>query len=225
MLRGTIRPMIAAVTVPPIVASIGQRYVQTSRGVVAFRMHRVFDVHAGPSSRHDDLVFEGVYNDGTLASVHILSETVGGNAQTPQQIADDERQWIHPKPGDTLAKPFDPRHFREYRYGPLAPGRVSFAGTVNDAGHGTGSFAYDASENVTSYSYSPAVMPQYATSGTVTGTRRRVLPGYWTVTQEMQQFTGRYALWKGGATVQYTMSEFRRYPSLSAAVAAIRGER
>lgn len=217
--------MIAAVTVPPIVASIGQRYVQTSQGVVAFRMHRVFDVHAGPSRRHDDLVLEGVYENGSLASVHILSDSIGGKAQTPEQIAAAEQLWIHPKPGEIFRPPYDPRYFGGYHYGPLAPGRVSFAGTINDAGHGTGSFAYDSSVNVTSYAYSPAVMPQYATSGTVTGRRRRVLAGYWAVTQEMQQYAGRYALWKGGATVQYTMSEFRRYPNLSAAVAAIHGER
>lgn len=217
--------MIAAVTVPPIVASIGRRYLQTARGVVAFRMHRVFDVHAGPSSRHDDLVLEGVYSGGTLVSVHILSDTIGGNAQTPQQIAAAEQQWIHPKPGDVFHPPYDPRHFGEYHYGPIAPDRVSFVTVVNDAGHGAGSFAYDSSENVTSYRYSPAVLPQYATSGTIVGARRKVLAGYWAVTQETQQFAGRYALWKGGATVQLIMSEFRRYPSVSAAVAAIHGER
>jgi hypothetical protein len=211
--------------VPPIVASIGKRFAQTSRGVVAFRMHRVFDVHAGPSSRHDDLVLWGVYNNGTLVSVRILSDTVGGKAQTPDQIASAQQQWTHPKPGDAFHPPFDPRYFREYRYGPNTPEWISFESLVNDSGHGTGSFAYDSSENVTSYTYSPSVMPQYATSGTITGTRRRVLPGYWAVTQETQQFAGRYALWKGGATVQLTWSEFRRYGSVSAAVAAIRGER
>lgn len=217
--------MIAAVTIPPIVASIGRRYVQTSRGVVAFRMHRVFDVHAGPSRRHDDLVLEGVYNNGTLASVHILSDTVGGKAQTPQQIAAAEQQWIHPKPGDAFHAPYDPRYFGEYRYGPIAPGRVAFAASANDAGHGTGTFAYDSSENVRAYTYTPEVMPQYATSGRVSGVRIKVLPGYWAVTQETQQYAGRYALWKGGATVQYTMSEFRRYSTVQAALAAIRGER
>lgn len=217
--------MVAAVTVPPIVVSVGKRFMQTCRGVVAFRMHRVFDVHAGPSSRHDDLVLEGVYSNGTLVSVHILSDTIGGKAQSPDQIASAEQQWVHPKPGDAFHAPFDPRYFREYRYGPIARNSVSFTSLVDDAGHGTGTFAYDSSEDVTSYTYSPSVMPQYATSGTVTGTRRRVLPGYWAVTQETQQFAGRYALWKGGATVQLTWSEFRRYSSVSAAVSAIHGER
>ena len=217
--------MIAAVTVPPIVASIGRRYQQTSNGVVAFRMHRVFDVHAGPSSRHDDLVLEAVYQNGTLVSVHILSDSVGGKEQTPQQIATAEQQWVNPKPGDVFHPPYDPRYFGEYHYGPIVPGSISFAPSVNDAGHGAGSYTYDSAQNVTSYTYAPAVMPQYATSGTVRGTRRRVLAGYWAVTQEMQQYAGRYALWKGGATVQYTMSEFRRYASVSAAVAAIHGER
>src|SRR5262249_18518458 len=138
-------PMIAAVTVPPIVASIGQRYLQTSRGVVAFRMHRVFDVHAGPSSRHDDLVLECVYNNGTLVSVHILSDSIGGQAQDAEQIATAEREWTHPKPEDVFHQPFDPKYFREYRYGPIAPNRVSFAPAIQDAAHGTGSFAYDSS--------------------------------------------------------------------------------
>src|SRR5579863_3130007 len=139
--------MIAVVTVPPIVASIGRRYVETARGVVAFRMHRVFDVHAGPSSRHDDLVMECVYNNGTLVSVHILSETIGGKLQTPDEVAADEQKWVHPKPGDAFHAPYDPRYFREYRYGPIVAGRISFTQKINDAGHGAGSFDYDSSEN------------------------------------------------------------------------------
>jgi hypothetical protein len=217
--------MIAAVTVPPEILSIGRRFVQTTRGVVAFKLHRVFDVHAGPSSRHDDLVLEGVYDDGTLVSVRILSDTIGGTPQTPDQIAIAQRQWTHPKRGDVFAAPFDPRYFGEYRYGPIVGSNVSFTSLVKDAAHGTGTLTVDQRANVTAFSYAPSVMPQYATSGTVVDTRRQVLPGYWAVTQETQTYAGRYALWKGGATALYSMSEFRRYPSISAAVSAIRGER
>jgi hypothetical protein len=217
--------MLAALTVPPLVVSIGQRYERSTRGVVAFKMHRVFDVHAGPSSRHDDLVLDGVYRDGTLVNVHILSDTIGGKPQSADRIAAAEQQWVHPKPGDVFHAPFDPRYSAEYRYGPCAGTTVSFTPLIHDAAHGAGAFTLDARENVVAYTYTPSDMPQYATAGTVRGTRKNVLSGYWATTQEIAQYSGRYALWKGGATVEYTMSEFRRYPSLSAAVAAIHGER
>lgn len=214
--------MVLAVTVPAIVASVGQRFVQTSQGFVTFRLHRVFDVHAGPSSRHDDLVLNGVYQNGTIVSVHIVSDTIGGVAQSPDEIATAESQWEHPEPGDVFHPPYDPRFFREYAYRVNSAARtVGFKPLVNDGSHGSGSFGYDSKFNVVSYQYQPSIMPSHAKSGTVNGTRSPVLSRYWAATQELQQYTGRYALWSGGATVQYTWSAFTRYSTLLAAKRAI----
>ncbi|MBV8435731.1 MAG: hypothetical protein JO029_15730 [Candidatus Eremiobacteraeota bacterium] len=214
--------MLLAVSVPAVVASVGQRFVQTSRGYVTFRLHRVFDVHAGPSSRHDDLVLEGVFSNATLVSVRIVSDTIGGKAQTPDEIATAEEEWVHPKSGDAFHAPFDPRYFGEYSYR-AQPVRsaITFTSLVSDGGHGSGSFSYDRKYDVTSYTYEPSVMPQYAKTGTVSGTRAGVLPGYWAITQETQQYQGHYALWNGGATTQYTWSDFRRFGTLAEAERAI----
>jgi hypothetical protein len=215
--------MVLAVSVPPLVAAVGQRYQQTARGVVTFRLHRVFDVHAGPQSRHDDLVLDGVYSGGTLVSVRILSDTVGGKAQSAEQIATAEYQWTHPKPGDVFCQPFDPRCFTGYAYRPLRNGTIAFTALVSDGSHGSGSFTYDALHNVTSFTYRPSVMPQYARSGTVSDVRSKVLTGYWASTHETQQYSGHYALWNGGATVDYTWSGFARFATVPAAVRAIKG--
>jgi hypothetical protein len=212
--------MVLAVSVPPIVVSVGQRFLQTSRGVVTFRLHRVFDVHAGPSSRHDDLVLDGVYQNGNLVRVHIVSDTVGGKAQSQDDVATAEDAWLHPKAGDAFHPPFDPQYFAEYSY-QARSAKVRFTSKIDDGGHGMGSFSYDPNHNVTSYTYQPAAMPQYAKSGTVSGTRSAVLPGYWATVKETQQYQGHYALWNGGATVQLMWSSFHRYDSLTAAERAI----
>lgn len=213
--------MSIAATAPPVVMQVAQRYAATSRGVVLFRMHRRFDVHGGLQSRHEDLVMQGIYQDGATVRVRVYSYTINGRAASASDIASLEQSWEHPKPGDVFAPPYDPRYLNDYHYRRGGPSTIYFTSTVRDAGHGRGSFTYDGSDDVVSVTYQPNVLPPHASFGLIADLRSEVLPGYWATTQETQQYRGRFALFSAAGTIHVTFSDFRRFPDLQSALAAL----
>lgn len=218
--------MIAfAAAVPALVVLAAERTQRFERGVVGFRLHRVFDVHAGPYRRHDEMEFAGVYEDGRLVKVRILHQEVGGKETDAQTKAQTAASYAHPAPLDVFARPFDPAHLNEYTY-ELADARtVRFRALVRDAAHGDGTFALDSDGDVVSMAYSPVVMPRYARSGTVADQRAQVLPAYWTIVEETHHYGGRYAIFSGGADVTIEQSHFVRFATEADALAALDGGR
>jgi hypothetical protein len=206
---------------PPALAQVAQRYAETSRGVVTFRMHRLFDVHGALQSHREDLVMDGVYDDGATVRVRVDSYTINGKPASAAQVSSLEQSWDNPKPSDVFAPPFDARNLGAYQYATGSPTTIDFTSTVNDAGHGRGSFTHDAQNNVVSITYQPNALPPHATSGEITDLRSEVLPGYWATTQETQQYRGSYGPFPASGTVQNTFSNFRRYPDLSSALRAL----
>lgn len=214
--------MIAvAAPVPAIVVLAAQRTLQAERGVVGFRLHRVFEVHAGPYGRHDDLEFAGVYEDGRLLKVRVLHQQIGGRETDEGTKAKTAAGYEHPAPGDVFARPFDAPSFPGYTYEMADPHTVRFIAIARDSAHGDGTFVTNAAGDVLSIQYTPDVMPQYARSGSVADERAEVLPGYWAMTREVQQYSGRYAIFRGGATVTITQSAFVRFPDTATAIAAL----
>jgi hypothetical protein len=206
---------------PPELGDVAQRFLQTTQGVVAFRMHRTFDVHGGFSSRHEDLVLQGVYDDAALVKVRVYSYSIDGKAASAADVSSLEQAWDHPKPGDVFAAPFDPRNFDAYQYQNGSPSTIYFNSAVHDAGHGRGSFTYDAQSDIVAYTYQPNALPPHATSGEITDLRSEVLPGYWAVTQETQNYKGTYGLFSAAGTIQITFSDFRRFPDLQSALGTL----
>lgn len=210
-----------AAALPAIVTQAAQRTRVAERGVVGVRVHRLFDVHAGPYSRHDDMEFAAVYQDGVLVRMRIIYQRVGGKDTDAATKAQTQQKYEHPAPGDVFQRPYDPRYLDDYDYEVVDPHTVRFKAKVRDAGHGDGTFTIDEASNVVSVQYSPTVMPQYARSGTVTYQRAQVLPQFWGVTKEVQEYHGRYAIFSGGATATITQGPFVRFADLGAAVAAL----
>jgi hypothetical protein len=210
--------MIAA---SPIVLQIAHQFARTQHAVVSFRYHRVFDVSAGPSSRHDDMIFDGIDVDGTLVKVRVLRDFVGGKPASASDVASVVRSYEHPKAGAAFDAPWDLRFASDYRYAVNGRRVVFTAAMPRAAGFGNGSFTFDGRGNVVAYSYSPDIMPQYARSGTIAGSRSAVLPGYWATTRETQSYTGSYLLVPARATVKISESNFRRFSTLSAAASAV----
>lgn len=214
--------MIAfAAAVPALVALAAERTQRFERGIIGFRLHRVFDVHAGPYHRHDDLEFAGVYEDGRLVKVRILHQQVGGKETDAQTKAQAAAAYEHPAPLDVFARPFDPAHLSEYSYEAAEARTFRFRALVRDAAHGDGTFTLDGDGNVVGVQYSPAVMPRYARSGTVTEERAEVLPSYWTTVKETHHYGGRYAIFSGGADVTIEQSRFVRFATEAQAFAAL----
>ena len=206
---------------PPALAQVAQRFAATSRGAVVCQMHRVFDVHGGFSSRHEDLTMNVAYEDGAIVKVHVTSYAIDGKNASNTDVASVEESWNHPKSDEVFAPPFDARNFGAYQYSDGAASVIAFTPTVHDAGHGDGSFAYDAQYNVVTYTYHPSVLPPHATWGEITDRRAEVLPDYWASTQETQEYKGRYGPFAAAGTVTLSYSNFRRYADVQSALGAL----
>jgi len=197
---------------PAIVNQVAQQTVRDQRGSVSAHYQRVFDAHAGPRSRHEQLDFIGVYRDGNLVSVRVTNDVTDGKAATPAQIAQVISDYEHPKPTDSFHAPWDPRYLGDYTYRTVDSNTIAFTSHINDTAHGSGMFSFDAHKHVVAYRYTPSAFYDHATAGTVVGRRAQVLSGYWALTQETQTFRGHYTLFAGGATAQISQSDFRRLP-------------
>jgi hypothetical protein len=206
---------------PPALMQVAQQFAQTSRGVVAFRLRRTLDVHGGFSSRHEDLIMNAVYDDGTIVKVRVASYTINGTAAGAADTASVEQSWDHPKAGDVFAPPFDVRNFGAYQYQSGGTSTVDFTSSVRDAGHGSGSFTYDVQGDVLSCTYQPNALPPHARWGEITDRREEVLPGYWAITQETQEYRGMYGPFPAAGTVEFTFSDFRRFADLASALSAL----
>jgi hypothetical protein len=206
---------------PPALAQIAQQFVQTSSGVVAFRLHRTMDVHAGFEKRHEDLVLNGIYQNGTIVKVRVSNYTIDGRPASASDVAAVEQAWGHPKPGEAFAPPFDPQYVSDYQYQSAGPSTIDFSSNMHDAGHGNGTFSFDTQANVVTCSYQPNVLPPHANSGEITDRRAEVLPQYWAVTQETQEYKGSYGPFAGAGTVELDFSDFRRFPDVQSALVTL----
>jgi hypothetical protein len=206
---------------PPAVAQVAQQFVETTRGVVGFRLHRVLDVHAAFRSRHEDLVMAGVYDDGAIVKVRIVRYTIDGKRASASDEAAMVQAYEEPKPSDAFEPPFDARYANAYSYRQKTPQTLAFTSELRDAAHGDGSFAYDADHNVLWYAYQPNALPPHASSGTILDRRAEVLPNYWAVKQETQQYRGSYGPFHAAATQESDFSDFSRFPDLQSALRSI----
>lgn len=211
--------MIAAA--PPAVVQIAERFSHQERGVVGYRMHRVFDVHAGPMHRHDELDLAVASQDGETIKVRVVRAVSNGKeADNPGKVQ-IENQYEHPNPGDVFHRPFDPQYLGEYSYEAVDAQTYRFTSAMRDGSHGDGTFSTDTAGDVVKYQYTPKVMPRYTTSGTVTEERAQVLPGFWFLTRENHDYRGHYAIFGGGATVLIIYDSFKRYPDAASAISAL----
>jgi hypothetical protein len=206
---------------PPAIVQIAERTASQERAPIVFRLHRVFDVHAGPMHRHDDMLLAVASQDGNAIKVRVLHDLIGGKPADANAVAQVQNQYEHPNPGDVFHRPFDRRYIGEYAYTPVDARTYRFSSSVHDAAHGDGTFWLDAAGNVVKYQYTPYVLPKYTHSGTIVYQRAQVLPGVWAVTSETHEYSGRYAIFGGGATVAITCDTFSRYQNVASAVAAL----
>ena len=129
---------MAVASAPPVLAQVAQRFTQTSRGIVSFRLHRVLDVHAGFSKYHRDIVLAGIYQNGRLVRVRVISYTIDGRSADVQQQAALAQEYQNPKPAKRSRRRSTARNFAAYPYQEQGPGTIGFTSTLHDAGHGNG---------------------------------------------------------------------------------------
>ena len=207
--------------VPPIVSQVAQQTAVDQRGVGTALYTRTFQVHAGVSARQDRLVFTGIYVNGDLKTIYVLTDTLGSVNATPEQIDQVKTQYERPKPADVFHAPWDARYLRDYKYTMVNPTTIGFSSLVTDTAHGSGTFTIDGGKHVTGYQYTMSANWPHATNGTVSGQRAEVLPRYWAVTHEVQQYTGTYGPFKAAAITEIVQSSFRRFANVAAAQRAV----
>lgn len=208
-------------TPPPAIVQIAQHVQRQESGVVTYHLSRTFDAHVGPFRRHEELQLAIVSQDGTTIKVRVIRYQIGGGEQDANARAQVEAKYEHPNPQDVFHRPFDPRYLAEYTYDNPSAQTVHFTSIVRDSSHGDGSFSLGKDGNVTEMQYTPNVFPQYASSGTVTDDRSQVLPDYWSVTRELYHYGGHYAIFGGHADVDIEYTQFKRFPDIQSATAAL----
>jgi hypothetical protein len=212
--------MLVAAAPPPVV-QIARRVQSQEQGIVLYRLHRLFDVHAGPMHRHDDLELAVVSRENDAIKVRVLHAFAGGKSLDDAQTRQLQDRYEHPRAEDVFHRPFDPAYVDEYSYQAVDAKTYRFTSVIHDGSHGNGTFWLDDDGNVVKYQYTPNVMPQYASSGTISDERTQVLPGLWQLTSEVWEFRGHYAIFGGGATARITCDSFERYADLTSAEAAL----
>ena len=156
------------------------------------------------------MVFTAVYDNGTLVGVHILEDTQGGLPASASQRSQTEAQYEHPKPGDLFRPPWDTRFVDEYSYRVVDASTVAFTSLVNDTAHGSGTFTTDPQGDVLTYQYAMSANLPYVTHSAISGQRAEVVPGYWAMTHELQDYSGKYKGIPGGATTEIAQSGCHR---------------
>jgi hypothetical protein len=211
-------PLTAA---PPALEQVAQRFTATTRGVVGYQLHRVLDVRAGFSHRHEDLSMHVISVDGTVVRVRIERYSIDGK---PASAADSQRMtraYQAPQPGHGFRVPFDPRYATEYRFSASGSETMAFTSVFRDAAHGNGSFTYDTGYDVISYAYQPNALPPHARSGTIVDNRAEVLPGYWGLTHETQDYKGSVGPFPGRAHEDVDFSGYHRFADEQSALATL----
>ena len=206
---------------PPALEQVAQRFTATTRGVVGYQLHRVLDVRAGFSGRHEDLSMHVVSVDGTIVRVRVERYTIDGKPASASDSQSMAQAYEAPQAGQRFRVPFDPHYAAEYQFTAAALGTVAFSSTIRDAAHGNGSFTFDTDYDVVSYAYQPNVLPPHASSGTIADTRAEVLPGYWGLTHETQDYKGSYGPFAGRAHEDVDFSDYRRFADVQSALATL----
>lgn len=213
--------MLVLADAPPAIVQIAQRVESQEQGIMLYHLHRVFDVHAGPSHRHDELDLALVTQDAAVVKVRVLRGSSDGKAFDEASRKQIESQYEHPNPQDVFHRPFDPAYLNEYTYQSADAKTYRFTSLLRDGSHGDGTFTLDDAGDVVKYVYTPNVLPKYAKSGTVTNDRSQVLAGSWRLTREAHEYRGRYFIFSGGATAVITYDSFERFADVPSALSAL----
>jgi len=206
------------VSVPAIVERAAQVAAADHKGIVTFQIEQTSRIDGGPIHRTDHAIILAAYEDEQLIRVRVVRLEENGKELGAERMRALENNLSAHSEG--FAVPFDRAHFGEYTY--EADGStVRFTSALRDARHGDGSFDVAADGHVTHLHYTPRVLPQFATAGTIDEDRAAVLPSFWATVRSQQHYTGRYFFIRGAADVQTTESHFAKHASRAEALAAV----
>lgn len=207
--------------VPPIVMRAAERATHDHQGIVGYRLHQTTELHAARFyNRSDNFEMAVVFDGDTLVKVRIFSYTENGRDASEGDKAKIQAQLEERKPNSGFAVPFDARHFAEYRYVQNGMGAL-FISLARDDRHGDGEFVVNARGDVTRMTYTPDVLPKYATSASIVDDRSEVLPSFWATVREVQRYEGKYGPFHGYGEIVTQERDFNRFQNRAAALTAL----
>ncbi|MBC5824169.1 MAG: hypothetical protein GIX02_04935 [Candidatus Eremiobacteraeota bacterium] len=218
--------------IPAVVEKAARTFSKETAGIVGFQRHFQTEIHGGPINHSEVSDSDFLMTDGAFTKIKytriVEDAKVYGSSQLAGRDADANGKW---KQGRVFFKePYDARYLADYSYAesgncdgcPADAVSIRFTSRLNDDQHGDGTMMIDRSSgHVASLTYTPKVLPQHATSATITETGGQALPGMWYVTHIDQRFRGRAFLVSGRATFTANFDHFRRFDSSKAASAAL----
>jgi hypothetical protein len=217
----------AVPSAPAMVLRASSVYSAELRGYVGMQRH--FTTVISGAVHHSESSDSGqVMRNGAFVAISYYRIVRDGsplpNAQIAQRNAQTNTSW---RAGKVFFKePYDRRYIADYQFGAVrdAAGQtsVAFSSSIHDAQHGAGTmWIDDRSAHVLKLTYSPYVLPQHATSGTVTETGGQALPHLWYVVRIDESYQGHILLLHGTGVFTGTFDHFRRFHTMQLARAVL----
>jgi hypothetical protein len=233
---GAQRAQATTSSVPSIVLRASSTFDTTLRGVVGMQRHFSTELQAGPLTHREESDSGLLMQDGRFVRIAYFRIVRDGHPYSPSQIQqrDDEanRDWAAGKV--FFKEPYDPRYIGDYSFAspqagcsecPPGTKAVTFASTIHDSQHGSGTMYVDTNDNlVIRLNYTPYTLPPHASSGSVTEIGGRGLPDLWYVVRIKETYGGRVFLMNGSGAFSGAFDNFRRFANLGAGEAALQNQ-
>ncbi len=206
--------------VPPIVAQAAQTAALENAGVTVHERHISLVAEAGPAhfSQTNDAIM--LMTDGLYTHIHYVRMEENGHTLSAKEIEkrEAENNAALERGEGVFKQPFDRRYLGDYEY-TTAPCDcesnaidVHFSSFLHDEEHGAGTMQIDpATGHVLALTYTPNVMPDHASSGTVTETFGQAIAGLWTIVRIDRVYNGRVLFVAGHGTVTETLDHFHHF--------------
>ena len=221
---------VASATVPRVVLLAARTNRAMMRGVVVNERHITVAIAAGPvhyGERNDALV---MMQAGAFTRLQYLTIVKNGRPLSARDIAAQERidNAKLVRGHGFFKQPFDRTYLRDYSYH-AAPctcsanqRAIAFVSRVRDSQHGDGSMLIDSSTGrVLNITYTPNVLPKYASTATTTESFGEPMPGLWCIVRIDRTYSGHVAFFGGHGRVTEALDHFSRPGSVNAAFALL----
>lgn len=206
--------------------SVAAAYASEIHGVRTFAVTTRTEISGGFVHRTDFSETAYVDQDGVAVRKRVLRSVENGKVADAAALAKLSATVDGPLSRYGLHSPGDPRMLTEYRY--AAPREtpagveLAFESDAHDQAHGSGTMLLDpARTRILQITFKPNVLPEHATSATLTIDFGTVMEGRWDVVKITRSFAGRYGIFTGRATATSLYELYRPYGTANAAEEAL----
>lgn len=190
-----------------------------THGVIINERHIRVAISAGPvhyRERNDAFVMQ---QGGAFTRLQYVQITKNGHVLSAKQVADRQEQDNRALAigAGFFKQPFDPLYLRDYSYRVAAcrcamnERAIAFRSDVRDDQHGDGLMHIDRTTGrVLDLTYTPNVLPKYASVATTTESFGEPLPGLWCIVHIERSYSGHLAFFRGQGVITESLDNFSR---------------